>query len=56
MNKHWLKMMGFKNKEEASEAMANRAKLGKGVPKKFNKLRDEPGYAKELRSRGTKKG
>ena len=55
-SKAFMELQGFKTQEEAELEMSRRGKLGKGKSKKYNKLRDEPGYAKELRSRGIKDG
>lgn len=52
-NEHWLKMMGFSSQEEAREEMSKRGQKGKGIPKSYNKLRDEEGYAKELRAKSS---
>ena len=54
MSKYWKLMMleKYGSDEAVAEEMARRGSNSKGKPKKFNKLRDEKGYAKELRSRG----
>lgn len=43
----------YGSEEAVAEEMARRGGNSKGKPKKFNKLRDEEGYAKALRARAT---
>ena len=55
MTDYWRLMMKEKygSDEAVNEEMARRGRNSKGKAKKFNKLRDEEGYAKALRAKGT---
>lgn len=53
-NKNWLKMMGFKNEEEARAEMARRGGNSKGKKKSYNWLRDEPDNASKTGKQGAK--
>lgn len=57
MSKFWEAMVDkYGSEEKARAEMARRGGNSKGKKKSYNKLRDEEGYAKELRSRGTSNG